>query len=145
MNWGKALAISLIAFAGMMTFFVVMAAWNPEPLVTERYYEQELKYQERIDDAARASGLSAAVAIEVIGDAVFLRFPEELKAGTLKGELTLLCTNDPAGDRVIHVNSDANGEFISFPLALRPGRYNAQLEWVADGRSYYTEQKLIVR
>ena len=29
--------MALIAFAGMMAYFVVRAAQNPEPLITERY------------------------------------------------------------------------------------------------------------
>ena len=132
MNWGNALALSLIAFAGLMGFFVVKAAQNPEPLVTEHYYEQELKYQERIDEAARANALSAAVSMEIAKGAVRLVFPPELSDRSISGRLTLLCTNDPAGDRTITIRS-TDGRFTSAPMGMRAGVYHAQLAWTSDG------------
>lgn len=143
MNWGKGLAIALIAFAGLMAFFVVKAAQNPEALITERYYEQELKYQQRIDDATRAGGLTGAVVIGIEGNSVSLVFPAEVREKEITGELTLVCMNDPAGDRAVPVRV-GEGTFTSAPLQLHTGNYAAQLEWTADGVSYYSEQKLIV-
>ena len=143
MNWGKALASSLIVFAGLMAFFVVKAGQNPEALVTERYYEQELKYQQRIDDAARARTLSSAVAMEIAAGGVRLTFPAEMNGQSITGELTLLCTNDPAGDRTLVVRT-ANGTYLSGLSGARSGLYHAQLEWAVAGVNYYTERKLIV-
>ena len=135
--------MALIAFAGLMAFFLVKAAQNPEALVTERYYEQELKYQQRIDDAARASALSGDVMINSEEDVVQLVFPAEMRDMPISGELTLLCMNDPAGDRTVQVHV-AGGSFTTAPLQLRSGNYSAQLEWSTGGVGYYSEQKLIV-
>ena len=74
MNWGKGLTIALIVFAGMMAWFVVMAHRNPEPLVTEEYYAEELKYQQRIDHTERALAMSKAVRMDVGNDRVLLQF-----------------------------------------------------------------------
>lgn len=145
MNWGRGLAIALIAFAGLMIYFVAMAARNPEPLVTERYYEEELVYQDRIDAAARANSLSGPVLIEVMHGTLQIAFPNELSDRPITGELTLVCMNDPARDRVIRVAMDRGPVFNKRTVDLRPGRYNARLSWAADGRSYYHEQKLIVQ
>ncbi|MBK6476369.1 MAG: FixH family protein [Flavobacteriales bacterium] len=59
MNWGKGITLALIAFAGMMAYFLIRASGNPSPLVTDKYYEQELKYQQRINNTNRADALSA--------------------------------------------------------------------------------------
>ena len=143
MNWGKGLALALIAFAGMMAWFVVMASRNPSPLVTEEYYEKELLFQGRIDDSQRASDLSAPVQMTVTAEHLRLEFPEELRGKTITGELTLLRPIDPRADQVITVNT--TGTFERGEMGLWPGRYNAALEWTVDGTRYFTEEKLVVQ
>ena len=132
MNWGKGLALALIAFAGMMTWFVVMASRNPSPLVTEEYYEKELKFQERIDHTERANALSSPVRIAVTAQDLRLEFPEEFHGKVITGELTLLRPNDPRADQVITVNTTGIFE-----------RGNMEL-WTVDGTRYFTEEKLVV-
>ena len=144
MNWGKGLALALIAFAGLMTWFVVKAAQNPEPLVTEQYYEQELVYQDRIDAMTRANALSSRVMFTVAGDAVLLRFPAETHAGHITGTLRLQRPNQPLDDRAVEVVGDSSGVFLSAPLGLKSGRYNAELEWSLGEGAYYTAEKLLV-
>ncbi len=143
MNWGKGLALALIAFAGMMAWFVVMASRNPSPLVTEEYYEKELVFQERIDHTQRANALSKPVQFDVTAEHLRLQFPEEFHGKAITGELTLLRPNDPRADQVIAVNS--NGVFERSAMALWPGRYNVSLEWTVDGARYFTEEKLVVQ
>ena len=48
-------------FAGMATV-VVIASTHREHLVSANYYEQELKFQRRIDSAERAQKSGAAIA-----------------------------------------------------------------------------------
>ncbi len=144
MNWGKGLALTLAAFAGLMVWFIVMSARNPEPLVTEQYYEQELKYQARIDNTERANALSKAVGMQPVKEGVMLSFPAEMRSSTITGELTLLRPNDPAADRLITIAPDSTGQFLALAHGLLSGRYNALLEWTANGTTYYTEEKLVV-
>jgi hypothetical protein len=144
MNWGKALALALIAFAGMMTWFVIKASQNPMPLVTEDYYAAELEYQGRIDEAARAKALSAPVAIALTRASVQLGLPAEMRGRNVTGTLTLLRPNDPRADRTIALPPTDAGAYALDDVRLLPGRYNALLEWQADGTTYYTEEKAYV-
>ena len=144
MNWGKGLALALITFAGLMAWFVVMSMRDPEPLVTEQYYEQELKYQHRINNTERANALSANVTIEPIAQGVRLTFPPETRKGSITGVLTLLRPNDPLADRQVIVAADTTGVFHAIAPGMVAGRYNALLEWTANGVAYYTEEKLVV-
>ena len=144
MNWGKGLALSLIGFAAMMAAFGIASARRTETLVTERYYEQELKYQDRIDASARAHALGGA-SIDLTCDAVLIRFPEAMRRRSITGELLLQRPNDPGADRTIAIGHAEEGLFSASGLALTPGRYNAQLQWSADGVAYYTEDKLVVQ
>lgn len=143
MNWGKGLALALASFAALMAWFIVKASQEPEPLVTEQYYEQELKYQERIDDIARARTIGP-VRMDVTRGTVRILFPEEVHGRSISGDLLLQRPNDPSKDRRVMVRPDAKGDFGTDGMQLVPGRYNAQLEWRADGVTYYTEERIVV-
>lgn len=144
MNWGKGLTLALIAFAGMMAWFVFKASQNPMPLVTEDYYGAELKFQGRIDEAARANALSAPVTITLTRSAVRLVYPDELRGRNITGVLTLQRPNDPRGDRTIPLPPTDSAIHVLPEVDLLPGRYNIRLEWQADGVAYYTEEKSYV-
>lgn len=143
MNWGKALALALIAFAGMMTWFAVMASRHPEPLVTDNYYAEELHFQTRIEETQRARSLSAPVMIDPQRNGVQVVFPDELHGRHITGTLTLLRPNGPSADRSMRVGTDS-ARWGTTEITLLPGRYNATLLWKADGVSYSSEQKLHV-
>ena len=143
MNWGKGLALVMIAFAGMMAYFLVRAAQNPEPLIAENYYAQELRFQERIDASSRAMALSGAVRMDATRDGVTVTFPEEVKDKALAGTLLLLHAQETNDDRSVVIHAATGGRFEE-AIALRRGRYLAQLEWAADSMKYYSEAQLIV-
>ncbi|MBK7946916.1 MAG: FixH family protein [Flavobacteriales bacterium] len=145
MNWGKGLAISLIAFAAMMAAFGIASARRTETLVTENYYAEELKYQERIDAQSRTNALSAPVSIVLADDRVQLRFPVEMEGKAITGSLKLLRTNDARADRDVAIAAESDGSFTSEALDLWPGRYDASLEWQVDGITYHTAEKLVVQ
>ncbi len=143
MNWGKGLALAMIAFAGMLAYFLVLAARNPEPLVSENYYSQELRFQERIDASSRALALSGSVRMDATRDRVTLNFPDEVKEKALSGTLLLLHAQASDEDRSVVISAATAGRFEE-AISLRPGRYLAQLEWTADTMKYYSEAQLIV-
>lgn len=145
MNWGKGITLALVAFAGMLVFFLIKAAQNPSPLVTDNYYEQELKYQQRINNTNRANELSADVAMTITAEHIKLQFPPELGNKNITGELTLLRPNNPSLDKKISIVADQNGAFALENNTLAPGRYNALLEWKAGENNYYTEEKIVVQ
>lgn len=135
--------MALIAFAGMMAYFVVRAAQNPEPLITERYYEQELLFQGRIDARTRTLALAEPVRITATKDQVRVTFPMDVRDRHVAGELELLRANDAQEDRTVGIDDVRDGAF-AVAVHLRPGRYIAQLEWRADTVTYYSEEQLIV-
>jgi hypothetical protein len=143
MNWGKGIALALFAFAGMMAWFMVKAAQNPEPLVTEDYYAEELRFQARIDETARARALSSAVGINVRQRTIALTFPKEMDGQRITGSIHLLRPNAPGADRTVPFTS-VGSEVVVAGQDLLTGRYNVALHWTANGTDYFTEEKVFV-
>ena len=144
MNWGKGLALAMITFAGMMTWFVIQASKHDSPLVTEDYYGAELKYQGRIDEVQRARALSVPAVITLTRTTVRVDLPVEMHDRTVTGTLTLQRPNDPRGDRTIDLPASTAGGYTMADQALLPGRYNVLLEWHADDTTYAMEEKTYV-
>lgn len=142
MNWGKGLALALIAFAALMAWFVVKASRNPEPLVTEDYYGAELRFQQRMDEASRAAALSAPVRMDLQRTGLSLQFPAEMEGRRITATLSLMRPNAPSADLRLDLATDSAR--YSTDLALLAGRYNAALEWEVDGVAYFTEEKAYV-
>jgi hypothetical protein len=133
----------MIAFAGMMAYFLVRASQNPEPLITEKYYEQELVYQARINATEHAS-LLGALAMRADRKSVTLTLPAVPGTPKATGHLKLIRTNEPSMDRDVEVAQPADGGSIAYPVDMVTGQYIAQLEWSVNGQPCYSEQRLIV-
>ena len=54
----------ILLFCGITTVLVI-AATHQDSVVSENYYEQELKYQDQIDGAARAAKCGARVQLDI--------------------------------------------------------------------------------
>lgn len=135
--------MAMIAFAAMMAYFLVLAAQNPEPLISEKYYEQELNYQDRIDAGTRTLALSGKVRIAATRELITVEFPAEVKDLAISGELLLLRADVAGEDRSVVITHAVGGRYAE-AIELRPCRYIAQLEWRADSTTYYSEEQLIV-
>lgn len=137
------MAIALLAFAGMMAWFMVKAVRDPETLVSEQYYADELLYQERMEATARAGAYSTPVGMDVQRTHVGLSFPPELAGQRIEGTLELQRPNIAVADRDLPFSTDSGSTQFQ-GVDLLPGRYNATLHWTIQGRTHVTEEKVVV-
>jgi nitrogen fixation protein FixH len=119
---------------------------QPVELVSERYYEQSLEYDQRL--AARANVLALGdvftCRLSADGRTLVLRLPAgtEVAAG---GTVTLYRPSDAARDRIEVLAPDAAGEQRLALASLATGLWRVQVQWEAAGRPYYFEQPLEIR
>ncbi len=79
MNWGyKILFVYLFFIAGILVL-VYKSSSQKVDLVTKDYYQKELKYEQKIDEAERAQSLSSPLQYEVNHNKVSIYFPEEMR------------------------------------------------------------------
>lgn len=144
MNWGYRILTIYILFIAGILFLVFKASSQNQDLVATDYYEQELKYQERIDENARANALSSTIDVKVCEQALLIKFPAELKGVEVNANILLYCSADKKKDweRAVTTTSAA----ISLPLgSSRQGVYEAKITWTANNIRYYSQQKLIIK
>lgn len=141
-TWGKAIFLVMTVFVLLMASFMYRAAFNQEELVAEDYYAQELRYQEEIDKLNRTAALQGKVQLMLDGSNLRIQWPQELRAKALEGELYLQRPSDSRADARFPVKPDTGGVAIIDMGDRLKGKYNAVLEWSANGTTYLTKEQL---
>lgn len=141
MDWGKGILLTIIGFVVLiMTMVMISVRMDGIELVTENYYEEEIRYQDRIDESNSASALDR----EVISYDTQSKIIElDLPNGT-KGSLQLFRPSDSSLDQKIIVEVTHSG-ITQIPLKeLKAGFWKVQLNWSENGIDHYQEKKITI-
>ena len=130
-----------IAFVAGMGFLVFKASSQKFDLVTKDYYDQELKYQQVIDQAANTSKLSTPVSIERKEGELMISFPDEMKNKKKLVDFHLYYAADAKKDFRKSFELNENESTQALPVGMK-GMYELKLLWETDGVKYYFEKKL---
>jgi hypothetical protein len=107
-------------------------------LVTENYYEQEIKYQDQIDKENLTLGLGEAVMrYDYTIQSVVLNLPEGSK-----GQLQLFRPSDSSLDQVYKFEAKTDQATVIPVQNLKSGYWKFQLYWTLGGKEYYEEKKI---
>jgi hypothetical protein len=139
MNWGHGLAIFFGTFVLFMISLVVICVKQDDiHLVTQNYYEEEIRYQQQIDKIANAAELDYdALAYRAENKTVDLTLPKGAE-----GTLHLFRPSDARMDQKFQVYmQDQDG--LSIDLGhLQAGYWKMQLSWQDGDTEYYLEEQI---
>ena len=139
MNWGWKIAIVYSLFVIGMLSVVAYSTTFQTNLVGEDYYEKEVAFQQEIDKKQNVINDSLVFNIKVLGDSVIIEFPEDVASG----KVTFVRAADINSDK--NFDLKANRKIQSFPLDLfKNGSYEVQVDWKANNKNYYWEEKIII-
>ena len=143
MNWGYKILIIYSAFVLGIVFMVYKSSQQNTDLVTTDYYAKELKYQEKIDETSRTNALSESVKYEVGSNSLRVFFPKDFAGKKIKGSAEIYFPADEKKDSKINFSMQDSMQSISVPTTNK-GLHVLQLNWQAEGISYYYEKKIIL-
>ncbi|HJS55658.1 MAG TPA: FixH family protein [Chitinophagaceae bacterium] len=141
LSWGYIITFAYLAFVGGIGFLVYKATNEKYDLVTKDYYDQELKYQEIIDQSTNTARLSGPLIIEKRAGELKIKFPRELNNKAKKIDFYLYYPADAKKDFRKSFELNENELVQALPAGLR-GMYELKLSWDVDGVKYYYEKKL---
>ena len=144
MNWGYKIMLVFLVFVSGIVYMVIKASGFNNDLVVTDYYEQELKYQNVIDKVERSNELSSPVTTEMINDDLIIQFPEEMKNKAINADVLLYFPADKQND--VQRSVSTTNSRIAFPVPeTNKGLHEVKIEWTADGVSYYSKNKIIIK
>tara|TARA_R110002072_G_scaffold74972_10_gene177134 strand:- start:2037 stop:2477 length:441 start_codon:yes stop_codon:yes gene_type:complete len=144
LNWGTGIAITLFLFAGLMTTMVYKATQQRFDLVSENYYEEELNYQEVINQKSNSLKLKDKARIVRTEEGFALEFPDDFKGKNKSFSALMYCEKDARMDfEWDEKNLLINKSIIPF-TRFRDGRWIAKVKLNCEGIDYYFEPEIIL-
>ncbi|MCH7400672.1 FixH family protein [Belliella kenyensis] len=141
MDWGKGIVIVIAVFVMFMAGLVTICVKQDDiHLVTQNYYEEEIKYQDQIDKIVNANSLDYEV---LTYNTQVKKVIMNLPLGS-KGTLHLFRPSDARLDKKIDfqmLNKDENTIDVS---SLKSGYWKVKLTWEENGVAYYEEKKITI-
>ena len=139
MDWGKGILLTIIAFVGfILTLVIISVRQDDIHLVTENYYEKEIKYQDQIDRETSAAGLNREV---LVFDSHSKTMVLDLPVGA-KGNLQLFRPSDARLDQELSLDILEEGKTTVPLVKLKSGYWKVQLTWTENGVDFYQEKKI---
>ncbi len=141
--------IAIIAFFAVLILFIVgYIIWSTGQhmdLVRGDYYEQEIKFQHRLDSMNRTQPIKSLVAISFDSRERTVRIVLPVGSGKPStGEIDLYRPSDSKLDQKIQLALDAQGIQSVDAAKLRPGLWKVRVQWTVDGRDYFFDQTLVI-
>lgn len=142
MNWGYKITLLLGSFVAFMGYMVYQCVIQDDiHLVSKEYYKKEIAYQDEIDKQKNVIRDQVKPELNYQkGEAVILTFKQKSAKGTIR-------FFRPADARLDFTQdfSTSSSTSLTIPTKdLASGLWKVKMEWEADGKSYFSEQTLIL-
>jgi hypothetical protein len=147
MNWGSKIAV---VFSGFVLFIIGMVGicmkQDDIHLVTEKYYEKEIAYQEQIDIENNTLALQEKPYLEyaTAKNIVTVFYPEAFKNSDIKGNILFFRPADAKKDFTVPVTTDNVRQEISV-ADLDKGLWRIKMEWTSADKTYFLEERLVLQ
>ncbi|KQT24686.1 nitrogen fixation protein FixH [Chryseobacterium sp. Leaf405] len=144
-TWGHGVVIALLSFIIFilsMLFLFPNGQKNSE-MVTDNYYEEELKYQDVIDAKKRGDQLEEKPVYSQNQAGIKVTFPKGYDNKNTVAKFVLNRTDDQNLDIKKSVQLDANQSFTIPAGVLKMGNYTLRLSWTKDKTDYRLDYDVI--
>ena len=137
------IAFFAVAVSGCVSF-VVFCNLHPADLVSQDYYEQELRYQSQIDriDRARDIAGQVSVAFDRSRCRITLSLPKEHASAQVNGSIQLYRPSKAGMDERLALKLDPNGTQVIDAKHLSPGLWKVKVLWSVAGHEFFVERKV---
>ncbi|MCE3278639.1 MAG: hypothetical protein K0S44_830, partial [Bacteroidetes bacterium] len=108
-------------------------------LVAVDYYEQELKFQEKINHSLQSNELKEPLTWNVSQEQFVLDFPSQFDGKQIKGEVFFLRQSDKSLDKKIGIPINNSLSKVISTKELEKGVYKIEITWEVMEVEYYNE------
>ena len=140
-HWGHGIFLFYVVFVASLVTVVIKSRDFDNSLVTEEYYARDLNYQQDYDRRMNSKSLAEPLSIMRVNGQYQLLFPKGNNQG-VEGTVLLYRPSSKHDDRLLKLSVNAGGTMPLRVEGLKPGRYQAVVEWSANGVDYFDELDL---
>jgi len=144
MNWGNKLIVVFLLFALLIGTMVYKSFQSKPHLVSEEYYKDELRYQDKIDGMANTAKITDVV-VDQDALSVNIILPKELKGSKIEGEAWFYSKTDESNDKKFPLQVDTSGKQSILKTQLSKTNYQVKLSWKVGSKNYFTEKEITIK
>ncbi|WGH27984.1 MAG: FixH family protein [Candidatus Bostrichicola ureolyticus] len=126
----------LISFIIFIIYIAFFKSNITSELISDNYYEEEMKYQEIIDECKNTANLSQKINIKTISNGIKICFPEIFNFKNTKGNIILLRPSNKKLDSYQLLKLNSQRETLIPANILKTGFYQLILRWNSNGKKY---------
>ena len=145
MNWGAGLVVSFIVFAAAILAMVFVSMNKEVNLVSDDYYQQELRHQDQIESAQRSNLLAEQPSVGVSAAILTLKLPRVFSADNTSGTLTFYRPADRKKDFVVALRLDSGNTQVVPTGSMQKGLWRLKVRWSDQNQSYYHEEPIVIQ
>lgn len=138
---------ALMAFFALLFLALASVVWlavsQPGELVSRNYYDQEIRYQGRMEAIRRTQALGQQVHLQSEPGRLVVSLPADHRRGAV-GTIHLFRPSDARLDREFKLAVDESGRQIVDVHGLEAGLWRVRLEWVVGTEAFYREEPLML-
>lgn len=144
-SWGVIIISVFILFAGLISFLVGVSMTSNSDLVADNYYENELKYQDKIEEINRTNSLAGNLKIETLNNSIRISFPEAIANEKITGKIKFYRAMEKKKDFEVDIIKDQNNSQVIPVTLLDKGNWKLQISWEMKGSKYYKESDIFIK
>ena len=122
-----------------MSYLVFRCTQNPSIMVSNTYYEDELKYQDLIDARTNTAPFDKQIILRKETDSVTLFIPSEINKKLTKASLLLYSLTDDNKDRTIEIIKNEPGVYHLDTREWPGGAFRLKLSINTTDQRFYKE------
>jgi nitrogen fixation protein FixH len=145
LHWGTGIVIAFLVFAAGILTMVTISMNREVDLVSDDYYQQELRHQDQIESTKRSNLLAEQPSIGVSSSAVTLRMPEVFSGSSTNGTVTFYRPADRKKDFVVPLSLDTSNTQTVITASLQKGLWRVKVRWSQQNQTYYHEEPIMIQ
>lgn len=143
-NWGVGVFALYAFFALLVIGAVIFSMTKKVDLVTDNYYDKELKYQKQIEREQNSNSADKKIKTEINSKSLKLEFPEFVNPDSVNGEIHFYRPSDSSKDFVRNIKLEKNRKQIIILSKLERGLWKLQITWSYNNKDYYHEESIFI-
>lgn len=140
-NWGFGILVTIVLFMGIILSIVLYMMNQDVDLVTDKYYDKEIKYQQQIDTEKRTNALGENIKVNILNNTLIVTFPDSSSIG---GELYFYRPSDFKKDFKIPIKIDHKREQAINIGKVEKGYWRLKIAWDMNNDEYYSEKSIYI-
>lgn len=144
--WPHGLLFSLGTFVVGIVSVGYMFLQQDIGIVVKDYYQEEINFQQTLDDEKNALALPDPVKIDYdqAKERVVIYFPGFFEGRNIAGKVTFYRPSDGKLDKDLPLLLNDKLQQTIFTESFKKGSWIVKLKWTADGIGYYMKKKITI-